>query len=68
MYKLKTKSAIKKRFKITKNGLVVAKHAYKNHFMRHKTTKQSRQLKGTTLILGRQGYNIKKHFAPYGIA
>ncbi len=67
MSKLKTKSAIKKRFKISSSGVVKAKHAFKNHFMRHKTNKQSRQLSGLTVIAGQQAKNIKRFFAPYGL-
>lgn len=68
MCKLKTKSAIKKRFKILANGLVKGKHAFKNHFMRHKSNKQSRQLSGMTIILGQQAKNVKRFFTPYGLA
>lgn len=62
MSKLKTKSAIKKRFKISSSGVIKAKHAYKNHFMRNKTKKQSRQLKGMTVIAGQQAKNIVRFF------
>ena len=67
MPKLKTKSAIKKRFKITPSGVLKAKQAYKNHFMRHKSTKQSRQLKGTKVLTGQQVKNIKRFFCPTGL-
>lgn len=68
MSKLKTKSGVKKRFKLTATGKLRGTQAGKNHFMRHKTKKQSRDLRGTVIIEGLQASNIKNIFLPYGLA
>ena len=67
MPKLKTKSGVKKRFSLTGTGKLKATQAGKNHFMRHKTRKQSRNLRGTTMIENQGAKNIIKFFLPYGI-
>lgn len=66
MPKLKTKSAVKKRFKITATGKVLASQARKNHFRRRRTGSQLRNLRGTTVLFDSDGKNIIKHFLPYG--
>ena len=45
MPKLKTHSGAKKRFKLTKTGLVKRAHAYKSHILIKKTTKRKRNLR-----------------------
>lgn len=67
MPKLKTKSAVKKRFKLTASGKVLASQAGKQHFMRRRTKAQLRNLRGTTVLEGQDAKNIKKFFLPYGI-
>ena len=67
MAKLKTKSAVKKRFKLTASGKLKASRAGKNHFMRHKTKDQSRNLRGTKIIEGKQSSNVRKIFLPYSM-
>jgi large subunit ribosomal protein L35 len=66
MPKLKTKSAVKKRFKITASGKLRATQAGKQHFMRHRTKSQLRNLRGTTILEGQEAKNIIKYFMPYG--
>lgn len=44
MPKLKTKSGAKKRFKVTGTGKIKHKHAFKNHILTKKETKQKRRL------------------------
>jgi large subunit ribosomal protein L35 len=44
MIKLKKKSSAKKRFKLTANGLIKRKHAFKNHLLTKKSTKRKRKL------------------------
>jgi large subunit ribosomal protein L35 len=67
MPKLKTKSSVKKRFKLTSTGKVVASQAGKKHFMRRRTKAQLRNLRGTTILSGQEAQNLKKFFLPYGI-
>lgn len=67
MPKLKTKSAVKKRFKLTATGKVVGTQAGKKHFMRRRTKAQLRNLRGTTILCDQDAKNVKKFFLPYGI-
>ena len=66
MPKLKTKSAAKKRFKLTATGKLCAAQAGKNHFMRSKSKKQSRNLRGTNIVCKNDAHNVIKYFLPYG--
>lgn len=50
MPKMKTKSAAKKRFRITGTGLIKRKHAYHSHILTKKTKKQKRNLDHFALI------------------
>lgn len=67
MPKLKTKSAVKKRFKLTATGHVIGTQAGKKHFMRRRTKAQLRNLRGTTILCDQDAKNVKKFFLPYGI-
>ncbi len=66
MPKMKTKSAVKKRFKLTASGKVRATQAGKKHFMRNRTKAQLRNLRGTTILQSCDAKNIVKYFLPYG--
>lgn len=65
MPKLKTKSAAKKRFKLSASGKVIASQAGKSHFMRRRSKEQIRNLRGTTVLKPQDAKNIKKFFLPY---
>ena len=65
MPKMKTKSAAKKRFKITGTGKVVAAAAGKRHGMIKRTTKFIRKARGTTVLSKPDEIIIKKNFLPY---
>lgn len=67
MPKLKTKSGVKKRFKLTATGKVIASQAGKKHFMRRRTKAQLRNLRGTTILHPQDAKNVVKYFLPYGI-
>ena len=45
MPKLKSHSGAKKRFNLTKNGMVKRAHAFKSHILTKKTTKRTRNLR-----------------------
>ena len=45
MPKLKTHTGAKKRFGLTKNGLVKRGHAYRSHILTKKSTKRKRALR-----------------------
>lgn len=65
MPKMKTKSSVKKRFKLTATGKVRASQAGKQHGMIKRTNKQIRNLRGTTILKDCDA-NIVKKFMPYG--
>lgn len=59
MPKLKTKSGAKKRFKVTGTGKVKHKHAFKNHILTKKTTKQKRRLSQKSIVKKSDMNNVK---------
>lgn len=61
MPKQKTKSAAKKRFRLTGTGKVRANVAYKRHMLRNKPKQMKRQARGT-MILSEQDARIVKLF------
>ncbi|HJM92515.1 MAG: 50S ribosomal protein L35 [Alphaproteobacteria bacterium] len=65
MPKMKTKSSVKKRFKLTASGKVRRTYAGKQHGMIKRTNKQIRNHRGTTLMSDADAKIIKK-FMPYG--
>jgi len=50
MPKMKTKSSAKKRLNVLGGGGVKRSQAFKRHILTKKTTKNKRQLRGTTLV------------------
>lgn len=60
MSKLKTKSSAKKRFKLTSNGLIKRKHAFKNHLLTKKSTNRKRHLEHYTNVNKVNKKNIKR--------
>ncbi len=60
MPKMKTKSSAKKRFKLTGTGKVKRKHAFKNHILTKKETKQKRNLRGMSVVNKADQKNIKE--------
>lgn len=64
MPKIKTKSSAKKRFKALGNGGVKRSFAFKRHILTKKTTKNKRQLRGTTMVNERDMASINK-MMPY---
>jgi large subunit ribosomal protein L35 len=67
MPKLKTKSSVKKRFKITASGKVVMGQAGKRHGMIKRTNKQIRNQRGTVIMSESDAKRVRRHFAPYGL-
>ncbi len=65
MPKMKTKSGVKKRFRLTATGKVRGTQAGKQHGMIKRTNKQIRNQRGTT-ILAPQDAKIIKKFMPNG--
>ena len=59
MPKLKTNSSAKKRFKLTGTGKIKRKHAFKNHILTKKETKQKRNLGYMSVVNKADEKNIK---------
>ena len=66
MPKLKTKSGANKRFKLTGTGKVVYAQRGKRHGMIKRTTKQIRDLRGTSILFKTDGDKVKKYYLPNG--
>ncbi|GAA4641968.1 50S ribosomal protein L35 [Pontixanthobacter gangjinensis] len=67
MPKLKTKSGVKKRFKITATGKLKHGVAGKRHRLTHHTAKYIRQNRGTS-VLSENDVKAVKKWAPYGLS
>ena len=66
MPKMKTKSAIKKRAKMTASGLVQVKSSSHNHFLRKRSKRMLRSAKKVQYVNENMTNQIKK-LAPYGL-
>ena len=65
MPKLKTKSSVKKRFKISSSGKVLISHVGKRHGMSKRSNSFLRSTKGTR-VLSESASGIVKSMMPYG--
>ncbi|MBH0236256.1 50S ribosomal protein L35 [Methylobrevis albus] len=65
MPKMKTKSGVKKRFKLTASGKVKSAQAGKRHGMIKRSAKFVRNARGTTVLSDQDAIIVKK-FLPYG--
>ncbi len=59
MPKMKSNSGAKKRFKITKNGRVKFKGAFRNHILTKKSTKMKRKPRRSHYICDTQEHQVK---------
>ena len=66
MPKLKTKSGVKKRFKVTATGKVMAGAAGKRHRLSSHNAKYIRQNRGTK-VMSEADAKIIKTYLPYGL-
>ena len=66
MPKMKTKSSVKKRFKITATGKVMAGAAGKRHRLISHNAKYIRQNRGTRELAHADAVRVKR-WAPYGL-
>jgi ribosomal protein L35 len=66
MPKMKTKSAAKKRFKITATGKVKSAAAGKRHGMIKRSNKFIRDARGTMVLAEPDGKKVIKNFLPNG--
>jgi large subunit ribosomal protein L35 len=67
MPKVKTKSSVKKRFKITATGKVLAGPGKKRHCLSARSQKAKRTNRGSQVLTHADGITVKQ-WAPYGIA
>jgi large subunit ribosomal protein L35 len=67
MPKMKTKSAAKKRFKITATGKVLSAAAGKRHGMIKRTNKFIRDARGTMVLAEPDAKKVIKNFLPNGL-
>lgn len=65
MPKMKTKSAVKKRFRLTGSGKVRANVAHKRHMLTAKPKQMKRQARGTMILSDSDMKVVKRHFLPY---
>lgn len=65
MPKMKTKSAVKKRFSVTASGKVKVQGAHKRHRLISKPTKMKRQARGTMIVAECDAKKILRHYLPY---
>mgnify|MGYP006441854535 FL=1 len=65
MPKMKTRRAVKKRFKITANGKVMHKSNNKSHILTKKNRNRKRQLREYNKLTGEEKKRVKK-MLPYG--
>ena len=59
MYKLKTHSGAKKRFKFTASGKILRAHANKSHILNKKSRKRKRFLRTTATVNKTNVFQIK---------
>ena len=66
MSKMKTKSSVKKRFRITASGKVKAGASFKRHMLSCKRPKMKRQNRGMSVLDHQDGITVMQ-WAPYGL-
>jgi len=66
MPKMKTKSSVKKRFRLTATGKVITGQAGKRHGMRKRSNDTLRNSRGTTIMRECDAKIVRK-FMPYGV-
>jgi large subunit ribosomal protein L35 len=66
MPKMKTKSSVKKRFKITATGKVLAGPGMKRHCLMARTQKAKRTNRGSQTLTEMDAKTVKQ-WAPYGL-
>jgi large subunit ribosomal protein L35 len=67
MPKMKTKSSVKKRFKITATGKVLAGPGKKRHNLSARSQKAKRQNRGSQTLTHMDGLTVKQ-WTPYGLS
>jgi len=58
MPKMKTRSSVKKRYRLTGKGKLKRKQAYRSHILTKKSTHRKRDLRRQATLTGKQAKNI----------
>jgi large subunit ribosomal protein L35 len=66
MPKRKTKSSVKKRFKLSGTGKVIAGPGFKRHMLRRRSQKAKRTNRGNQTLRPQDAITVKQ-WAPYGL-
>jgi large subunit ribosomal protein L35 len=64
MPKIRTHKGTAKRFRVTRNGKVMSRHANQSHILEKKSAKRKRAFSGTRTVAAADARAIKK-IAPY---
>jgi large subunit ribosomal protein L35 len=64
MPKIKTHKGTAKRFRVTKNGKVLSRHAHQSHMLEKKSAKRKRAFSGTREVNAADKKNVLR-VAPY---
>ena len=60
MPKMKTHRGAAKRFRRTGTGKIVRKKAFSSHILEKKSPKRKRNMRKTTLVVGKQAKNVSR--------
>jgi len=63
MPKMKTNRSAAKRFKITKSGRILRRHAYHSHILTKKSPKRRRHLRSETVVSPADAKRVKRLLA-----
>ncbi len=66
MPKMKTKSAVKKRFRLTASGKVRFNSAYRRHRLISKTKRAKERNQGTSIMCDGDAVKVKRYMMPNG--
>lgn len=66
MPKMKTKSAAKRRFRLTATGKVRFNSAYRRHRLISKTKRAKERNQGTSIMCDADAQKVKRHMLPNG--
>jgi large subunit ribosomal protein L35 len=58
--KLKTRKGLRDRIRVTRNGKLVRKHAWKSHLLEHKSPKRKRAFRAATLVDGADAKQVRR--------
>ena len=64
MPKQKTHKGMKKRFKVSANGKVKHRRAFRGHLLSHKSVKQKRRLRQDGVLGGADAKDVRDNLAP----